>query len=185
MWIKTTVSVAELAGTSAEVVPGGVAALDGSGTLLAVEASGRRVLLIDIENRRHRAIAEFGVMPLAALALPAYGCLLAAASADGRIVLLDVYTSQTRHKIDMSTDSLSALSFSPDGKLLAVGDNDGHVVVYQVSSGDEVRRLDTEMKVRALALDTSGTLVIGDAAGRVSVHRSLCRPWNFSETAGQ
>jgi hypothetical protein len=176
-----TASIGDLAGGKAPLAPDGAVALDCSGDLLAVEARGRRILVVDtcgIEPGLFKA----GVWPLCALALNGRAGLLAAGTPDGRIALHRVSSGELYAELAMETGSLKALAFSADGNLLAAGDDDGHIVIYRISSGQEIHKFDAGKGIRALALYDEGfPVLIGGADGSVILYRRALPP---TEIAG-
>jgi hypothetical protein len=183
-WVDgKTVTVSELVGGKAPLEPGGAVALDSSGGLLAVEARGQQILIVHSDFEPD--LFTVGVSPLRALALNSRAGLLAAGAPDGRIELHHVSSGRLDAELAMETESLTALAFSADGLLLAAGDDDGHVVIYQVSPGQELHKIDTRQRIRALALyDEAFPVLVGDAKGRVIAYRRALPPTTLTDGYG-
>jgi hypothetical protein len=165
-----TLSVVDLAAGTAPLVRGGAAAFASSGNLLAVEAGGGRVIVVNTRDGRLVKVIDAGAVPVRGLALHDEAGVVATGLPGGRIALWEMEGGHVRAVMATGLKELTALAFSPDGKLLAAGDGEGRIVVYQVDPDQEACRISTGKPIRAIALHDSGFPVLTvDSGGRVDV----------------
>ncbi|KAI1791420.1 WD40 repeat-like protein [Ganoderma leucocontextum] len=98
-----------------------------------------------------------------ALAYSRNGRYAASGSEDTTVIVWNVPEERMMHKFTPHSDTVSSLAFSPDNQLLASGSNDQHVILWTVATGQEFKRLDSQVSIHSVAFSPDGTKLIAGA----------------------